>query len=419
MPGALSGTVNIIPSKSQAHRALICAALADKTVKIICTETSRDIEATAECLRALGADIQHKEGCFIVQPLDRKKASDIAVLLCGESGSTFRFLLPVAGALGREVSFKLDGRLPDRPLSPLYNELIRNGCFLSPQGSNPFLIKGQLTPGSYSLDAGVSSQFISGLLFALPLLQGNSELQLTGNIESFPYIELTLAMLEMFSIETKYRDKCFYISGNATYRSPGTLNVEGDWSNAAFWLSAGAIGGDGITCTGLDMDSRQGDRAVTDILTRFGADVKVDGANITVTKNNLCGIEIDAADIPDLVPVLSVVAAAAEGKTIFKNAGRLRGKESDRLAAVTAVLSELGADIRETEDGFIIQGGTKLKGGTVSSWGDHRIAMTAATAAVLCTDPVIIQGAEAVNKSYPGFFNERNKMQCLHSTEIN
>ena len=414
MPGSLSGTVNAIPSKSQTHRALICSALADVPTHIKCEGTSRDIEATASCLTALGADIRSEMSGCVVRPRNSDDNGEPA-LHCGESGSTFRFLLPVAAALGRKTEFKLEGRLSERPLSPLYEELVRHGCTLSSQGSNPFFIEGQLAPGSYSLDVGVSSQFISGLLFALPLLDGDSEINMTGRIESLPYIELTVAMLEKFGIKTELKDITFLVPGGQSYRSPRIITVEGDWSNAAFWLAAGAIDGNGITCTGLDIQSRQGDRAILELLSKFGANVVQGSSTVTVSSakqhgGKLSGIEIDARDIPDLVPVLSVVAAAAEGTTKVYNAGRLRGKESDRLAAVTDTLSRLGADIHETGDGLIINGGVTLTGGEVSSWGDHRIAMSAAIAAVLCSEPVIITGAEAVNKSYPGFFKERKKL---------
>jgi 3-phosphoshikimate 1-carboxyvinyltransferase len=415
LPLRLNGTVKAIPSKSQAHRALICAALADKPTRIECEGESADIAATADCLTALGAGIQRENGAYIVRPIERTESVGLATLPCGESGSTFRFMLPIVGALGRKVSFILKGRLPERPLSPLYEELVRHGCELSPQGSVPFYAAGRLASGTYSLDAGVSSQFISGLLFALPLLNGDSELRLTGQVESFPYIELTLAMLEAFGIKAEFDGSGFSIPGGQTYRSPGVVRVEGDWSNAAFWLGAGAIGtgaGSGavgpgsVTCTGLNLQSRQGDRAIMDILTRFGACLDADGSAVTVSGGKLRGIEIDARDIPDLVPVLAVIAAAAEGDTLICNAGRLRGKESDRLAAISSVLCGLGADLNETEDGLIIHGGAALTGGQVSSWGDHRIAMAAAIAAALCAEPLVIRGADAVNKSYPGFFDD-------------
>jgi 3-phosphoshikimate 1-carboxyvinyltransferase len=417
---ALNGVVRAIPSKSQAHRALICAALADKQTVIECDGGSDDIAATVDCLRALGAKIEREAGAYSVCPLERGGSamnggangnsanSGVVTLPCGESGSTFRFMLPIAGALGRKASFDLKGRLPQRPLYPLYEELVRHGCELSPQGSVPFLASGKLAPGRYSLDAGGSSQFISGLLFALPLLEGGSELRLTGQAESFPYIELTLAMLETFGVKIEFSGSVFSIPGGQAYRSPGRTRVEGDWSNAAFWLCAGAIGKGGITCAGLDLRSRQGDRAVLDILAKFGANIEIkeSDSEVIVSGGKLRGIEIDARDIPDLVPVLSVVAAVAEGTTVIRGAARLRTKESDRLAAVCALLRALGADSAETDDGLVIRGGAALNGAQVSSCGDHRIAMSAAVAASVCEGAVVIQGANAVNKSYPRFFDD-------------
>ncbi|MCL2070956.1 MAG: 3-phosphoshikimate 1-carboxyvinyltransferase [Oscillospiraceae bacterium] len=393
-PSELGGTVKAIPSKSQAHRALICAALSEKPAIVECNGTSKDIEATIECLSAL-----KKQPC---------------VLNVGESGSTFRFLLAIVGALGLNAEFVLEGRLPERPLTPLYEELARHGCVLSPQGSNPLCISGQLTAGEYTLDGGVSSQFISGLLFALPLLDGDSLLKLSGKLESAPYVDLTVEMLARFGIKSKFENNAFFIRGNQSYNPPDSVvKVEGDWSNAAFWLCAGAFSQNGITCTGLNLQSKQGDRAVLDVLERFGANIIRGDDFVTVSKGELRGIEIDAGDIPDLVPVLSVVGVAASGLTTIRNAARLRIKESDRLAAVTDVLTVLGAKITEKDDGLEIHGGLKNmhkeNGGNVrvSSWNDHRIAMSAAiAAAALCSQPVIIQGSEAVDKSYPTFFDD-------------
>jgi 3-phosphoshikimate 1-carboxyvinyltransferase len=242
--------------------------------------------------------------------------------------------------------------------------------------------KVQLSAGVFSVDAGISSQFISGLLFALPLLDGDSELRLTGKAESVPYIDLTVDMLNKFGIDVAFDGEAFYIPGKQHYRSPEKIQIEGDWSNAAFWLAAG------IEVTGLDYNSKQGDRAIAEILEDFRS-------------------SIDVSDIPDLVPILSVVAASRKGTTTIRNAGRLRIKESDRLAAVTELLTTLGADVTEMEDSLVIRGGKPLKGGTVSSHNDHRIAMSAAiAAATLCTESVVITGAEAVEKSYPHFFED-------------
>jgi len=405
-PARLNGVVEAIPSKSQAHRALICAALADKPTRVECNGESEDILATAACLSALGVEIKRESGAYVVHPLKQEGNGGIATLPCGESGSTFRFMIPIVCALGRKVCFTPKGRLPERPLSPLYEELVSHGAKLSPQGSVPFYVDGRLKPGRYSLDAGVSSQFISGLLFALPLLDGDSELVLTGNAESFPYVELTMAMLKEFGVKADFSGEVFSIPGRQTYSSPGVVRVEGDWSNAAFWLGAGAIGSGSVTCAGLNLQSRQGDRAILDLLAKFGAKVKVNGFAVTVSGGELRGIEINAQDVPDLVPVLAVIGSAAEGTTVIRNAGRLRTKESDRLASVSAVLRALGADVSETEDGLVLHGSADFKGGEVSSYGDHRIAMSAAIAATVCAEPVIVHGAEAVNKSYPGFFDD-------------
>ncbi len=405
LPARLSGTVRAVPSKSQAHRALICAALADAPTRVGCGSESGDMAATVACLRALGAEIARDSAGYDVTPLKRIQTDAVANLPCGESGSTFRFLLPIAGALGRKAAFFPQGRLPNRPLSPLYEELTSHGLALSPQGSVPFITEGRLVPGRYALDGGVSSQFVSGLLFALPLLDEDSELRLSGQIESLPYIGMTLAMLERFGIYSAFDGASFSIRGGQTYRSPGNIDVEGDWSNAAFWLCAGALG-KSVACTGLDLRSRQGDRALLDILKRFGARVEANEAAVSVAPGELSGIELDARDIPDLVPIIAVVAAAANGATVIRNAGRLRLKESDRLSTVTELMRSLGADIAETEDGLTIRGGCALTGTEVSSWGDHRIAMAAAIAANLCDGPIVIRGAEAVNKSYPGFFED-------------
>ena len=409
-PGRLNGTIGAVPSKSQAHRALICAALADGPTRIECDGESGDIAATVACLKALGAEIRREAGGYSVIPNSEFRIPNLrakpVMLPCGESGSTFRFLLPIVCALGRDVSFIPKGRLPQRPLSPLIDELVRHGCSLSALGAVPFHASGQLVPGRYSMDAGVSSQFVSGLLFALPMLGGDSELRLDGRAESFPYVELTLAMLEVFGIKADFDGAVFSIPGGQAYRSPGAVRIEGDWSNAAFWLGAGAIGSGRVTCNGLDLRSRQGDRAVVDVLKRFGACVEEGDSAVTVSGGDLKGIEIDASDIPDLVPILAVVAASAEGRTAIRNAGRLRDKESDRLAAIAAAMRGLGADVSETEDGLLIRGGAALSGGTVSSCGDHRIAMALAIAAVACTGAVRMTGAEAVGKSYPGFFDD-------------
>lgn len=402
----LSGSVKVIPSKSYAHRILLGASLAGLTgggkTEILLENDSEDIRATKRVI----AGLQGRE----------------SVLDCGESGTTLRFMVPVCAALGlqAETRFTGHGRLMQRPMEPLLRAMEPHGVTFRYE-ENMLVCSGKLSAGEYTIEAGVSSQFISGLLYALPLLEGDSVLKLTGNVESRPYIDITLDVLKDFGIQIRETEpECgesvrFEIPGGQIYCGPAKLAAEGDWSNAAFWLAAGAIGGEPVTVTGLNLDSVQGDRAISDVLREFGASVTEDAEAGSVTcagpdGGMLKGCDIDAKDIPDLVPVISVVAAAAQGDTRIYNAGRLRIKESDRLVTVTAMLTALGASVEEGDDFLLIHGEGGLRGGTVDGAGDHRIVMSAAVAAGLCCGPVIILGAEAVNKSYPGFFEERERL---------
>ena len=412
------GSIRAISSKSEAHRLLICAALADRATFVECPKSSEDIEATARCLEALGAVVKSDRTGFIVSPIVRGSNKERERKLdCGESGSTLRFLLPVCGALGMSASFQMGGRLPERPLAALYGEMAANGCTLSEVGHNPLRCKGLLQSGSYTMPGDVSSQFVSGLLFALPLLKGDSIICVSGVLESRPYVDITLESLRRFGVSVFEVESgqergiggaglAYRVTGGQTFTSPGRVSAGGDWSNAAFWLSLGAIGENGVTCTGLDLDSKQGDRTVIELLARFGAGVTYENGSVTVMPGLLSGIDIDAANTPDLAPIMAVVACAAEGQTVIRNAGRLRTKESDRLAAVAQSLSDLGADISEADDGLIIYGKKSLSGGWTQSFGDHRIAMAAAILSAVCSGYVEIDGAESVNKSYPGFFDD-------------
>ena len=399
----LRGTVAAIPSKSQAHRLLICAALAAGESRVHCPRLNADIEATVRCLRALGAEIGREGEDFVVRPIPRGETAP-AELDCGESGSTLRFLLPVAAALGREARFTGSGRLPQRPLAELCAALRSGGAAVSADAL-PITVSGRLRAGTYRLPAKVSSQYISGLLFTLPLLDGASRVELDGEPESAPYINMTCAALARFGVSTEREGNAWRVPAGQTYRSPGRVVVEGDWSNAAFWLCAGAIGNEPVTVTGLDPASPQGDRAVLDLLGRFGAAVTVGEDGITVSPAPLHGTELDARDVPDLIPVLSVVAACAAGETRVVNAGRLRLKESDRLSSTAALIRALGGAVTELPEGLTLHGGG-LRGGCVDSFNDHRLAMAAATASAACREDVTVYGAEAVNKSYPSFFED-------------
>ncbi|MBQ8344866.1 MAG: 3-phosphoshikimate 1-carboxyvinyltransferase [Clostridia bacterium] len=403
-PTSLSGSVKAIASKSAAHRLLICAAFADAPTEILCEELNRDIEATVSCLCALGANIKREGSVFFVTPVQNIPKE--AVLPCGESGSTMRFLVPVAAALGVNASFQMEGRLPLRPLSPLREELEAHGIRFSEAGSNPLRMEGTLAGHAFSIAGNVSSQFISGLLFALSLRSEPSELTVIGRVESAPYLDLTADALAAFSAAPHLEDNRYTVQNGGRLISPSHIAVEGDWSNAAFPMAAGAIGDRPVTVFGLKADSHQGDRAIVDLLRQFGASVTEENGAYTVSPAPLHGITIDASQIPDMVPILSVIASVAQGVTAISGASRLRIKESDRLVAICQTMGALGADVTETEDGLVIHGKPGLKGGCVSSFNDHRIAMSAAIAASVCEKPVVLEGAEATAKSYPGFFRD-------------
>ena len=407
-PGTRTGAVRIPASKSQAHRLLICAALGKETVTVRCDGRNADILATAACLRALGAKITDESGALCVEPI-KETPGGLCVLPCGESGSTLRFLLPVVGALGADAVFLREGRLPERPLEPFLSELIRGGMAFREEGEKLFCT-GKLTPGAYTLPGNISSQYISALLFALPRLAGDSTLTITGARESEGYIAMTENALARSGVRLYKTNSGYDIPGGQTYALPGTVEVEGDYSSAAFFLCMGALSRAGITVSGLRADSTQGDRAVLDILRTMGAVVEETASDITVRRGALCGTEIDAAPVPDLIPALCALAAAAEGETRVVNAARLRLKESDRLATTAGLLSALGADIEELPEGLTVRGGA-LRGGTVSAQHDHRIAMAAAVAACSCTEPVTVEGWECTNKSYPRFREDFNALQ--------
>ncbi len=403
-PSVLNGKIKAISSKSQVHRMLIAAALADGETAIFFDSTGEDIDATVDCLTALGAKIEKGNGCLKVTPI--KEAPLKATLDCRESGSTLRFLLPVAGALGVNACFTGSGRLPSRPIMPLRREMENAGVSFSEPWKFPIEISGKLEPGAYQLKGDVSSQFVTGLLFALPLLDGDSTLRLIPPVESRPYINMTLEVLNFFGIKIEEKDNSFFIKGAQKYRSPETLTAEGDWSNAAFFLTAGALAGS-VTVTGLNPTSLQGDRKITELLEQMGADVSVLDGEVTVSRNKLKAISIDAADIPDLVPVLSVANAAAdEGLCVISNAQRLKMKESDRLASVSECLNNIGNVNAQTDDGIVIWTYERLTGGEVFSFNDHRIVMAMAIASAACEGDITIRNAEAVSKSYPDFFED-------------
>ena len=368
-PRLLKGEILPPPSKSMAHRLLICAALSDHPTELICPDAGADVAATASCLSALGATIDATESGYRITPI--RTPARQAMLHCGESGATLRFLLPLAGALGVEATFRMAGRLPQRPITPLWAEMERMGCTLSRPEPDTIFCRGALRPGHYRMDGSTSSQFITGLHFALSLLPG-STLEITGQVQSAPYLEMTRQAMALFSAPE--------------YHSPGIVRVETDWSNAAFWLCANALGSE-ISVQALPEAFCQGDRAILQLLPLLEE-------NCTIS----------AADIPDLIPVLSVVAAAKKGAT-FTDIHRLRLKESDRVAGIVSMITALGGKAEAAENTLTVYG-TGLSGGIVDSLHDHRIAMSAAIAATVCHENVTILHGECVQKSYPKFWEE-------------
>ena len=370
-PGLLRGEIDMIPSKSIAHRYLICAAFADNATTLICPETNRDIEATVDCLKVLGADISRTDSGYEIIPI--ADLPEKATLNCCESGSTLRFMLPIVGALGVDATFQMAGRLPQRPLSPLWEEMQRMGCTLTRPTADTIRCTGKLKAGEYIIYGGVSSQFITGLLFATALMEGNGQVTITGNLESQPYVDMTEQALKRFDAPN--------------FHSTGYLEVEGDWSNGAFFLASQWLGSE-LSIQGLNAESAQGDKAVVQILNQLDTRMPT----------------LSARDIPDLVPILSVVAAAKHGAE-FIHIRRLRLKESDRVASTIAMIENLGGKAEADENTLKIYG-TGLIGGTVDAVNDHRIAMAAAIAATVCREDVTILGAECVKKSYPKFWEE-------------
>ena len=407
-PGPRTGAVQIPASKSQAHRMLICAALSKAPSRLVLDGFSADIKATVQCLEALGARCEETANGLSVTPVGVCPAQ--ARLDVGESGSTLRFLLPVLGALGIRAEIQMHGRLPERPLSPLWEVLEAHGMQLRQDGA-VLHTDGQLCAGDYSLPGNVSSQFISGLLFALPLLNENSTLTVTGALQSARYVAMTEQALAAAGIFTKKDGQVWQIDGGQRYAAPAVQTVEGDWSNAAFFLCMGALSRQGVCVSGLDPASLQADRAITEILTRFGAEVNIEGDTVTVRRGTLRGITLDAGPVPDLVPVVSVLAALCAGETRIENAARLRIKESDRLRTTAALIEALGGTVRELPDGLVITGQPALAGGSVDASGDHRIAMSAAVAACGCTQPVTVCGSACVAKSYPAFWEDFTALQ--------
>ena len=393
-PASLCGTLDVIPSKSASHRAVMMAALCREETRLAPLQRSRDIEATLACAKALGLG-QHDA------------PQGLRTLDCGESGSTLRFFIPLALDGRGPVRFVGHGRLMQRPLSVYEQLFVPRGIRWTPDG-DALTVEGRLQSGEFALAGDVSSQFITGLLLALPLLPGDSVIRITTALESRAYVELTRRIQQAFGVTSHWADeRTLLVPGGQTPVSPGSFAIEGDWSHAAFYLVAGALGKAGpLTLRYLDMDSTQGDRAIVPILRGMGARIEETAQGLTVFPSALHGASVDVTQVPDLVPVLAVAMAGAQGESRITGAARLRIKESDRLSAIAGALNACGARVTELPDGLVIQGGQPLHGASVEGCNDHRIVMAMAVAAALCDGEITISDAEAVAKSAPAFWQE-------------
>ena len=406
-PFVPNGTVNVPPSKSDVHRAIICAAMANGVSRISPVALSNDIKATIGCIKALGADAVLENNVLTVDGTNMYK-NKTALLDCGESGSTLRFFIPIAAVGNINATFVGKGKLPQRPIGIFTEALPKAGTVCKTEGGLPLEIKGQLKSGIFKIPGNVSSQFITGLLLALPILEGDSEIVLTSPLESVGYIAMTIRTMKQFGVNIQATEKGWHIKGGQSYKTCD-YTTDGDWSQAAFFMVLGAVSGK-VTVKGGAKDSTQGDKKCAEILARFGAKVTQLDNEVTVEKGELKAITIDASQIPDLVPVLSVCAAFAEGTTRIINAERLRIKECDRLKATAELLNNLGGKVKELSDGLEITGVSSLKGGNVNGYNDHRIVMSAAVCAARSDEDITATFAMSINKSYPDFYIDYNSI---------
>lgn len=396
------GTLTVPPSKSVAHRAMICAALSKGDTKVFNIDNSKDMQATISFMKSLGKTVIYKDRTLHISG---EISADKTSVDCIESGSTLRFVIPVMAALGIETEFTGSGRLPERPIG-VYTEIL-NGVTTKGNGL-PFYIKGKLNHGVFKLRGDISSQFITGLLLALPLLDGDSEIVLTTAMESEAYVDITLAVMESFGVTATRTKNGYFVKGNQVYQNP-EYTVEGDWSQAAFFLAMGAFTKEPIRLKGLNYkNSKQGDKECIDIFRRFGIDITQDDNDFVIScADKLTAIEsLDVRQIPDMVPALASVMALCDGTSTITGGKRLRIKESDRLSAVSNALNALGGDITELEDGLIIKGVNSLKGAFCDGCNDHRIVMALAPLTVVCDGNIEVSDPYSINKSYPSFYEE-------------
>jgi 3-phosphoshikimate 1-carboxyvinyltransferase len=426
----LSGEINVPSSKSMSHRSLLCAALSEQMSTIHRLQTSQDIEATIRAIKAFGAEVIREGDTVYVKGSGTKigavcanggvgstevAANDSALaehskqelyFQCGESGSTLRFMIPIGMLYPGQKVFDGVGGLPNRPLTEYLRNFDQLGTSYAYNGKLPFKTNEQLKAGRYQLTGGESSQYLSGLLMALPLLTEDSTIEIEGVLESKDYVALTLETLASHGIQIEVvSNKLIKIRGNQKYQAVETT-VEGDYSQAAFFIVAGLLGTQPLICHHLKADSQQADKRMIEIVKRMGGMLEIQEDNLMVMPSLTKGTVIDASQCPDIIPILAVLASFSEGETRIVNGSRLRIKESDRIVSTVSLLKSIGGTVEETADGMIITGKPRHEGGRVNGFNDHRIVMAAAISAIRCEGPVWIEGAEAIDKSYPRFFED-------------
>ena len=402
----LSGTIPSIPAKAHAHRALIAASLATSPSTILISHSSKDIDATMDSLRTLGATISYEQGVAHITP---GSAPTIGQVLPHESGTTLRLLLPVSASICDTVKVDAKGRLPERPLEPLLSEMKAHGVSFS-QEAPPFTMTGQLQGGIFSMTGSVSSQFFSGLLLAAPQL-GYTTVNCTSSLQSKDYVTLTIKTMKDFGVHvtetlTEAGHPSFTIEENQHFHGNEHYPIEGDWSNGAIWLVAAAMTGQSISVTGLRPDSVQADKRILSILESAGVTYTWNDSTVTITGKAHQPIHVNLEQMPDLLPILSSLACSIEGESSFINGARLRLKESDRLEAVAQLVRDSGGTVRIEGDNLYITGTGTLMGGTVDCVNDHRLVMASALNALIATSPMILKDSKAISKSYPHFFTD-------------
>lgn len=407
-PSTPSGKIIIPPSKSMSHRAIICACLADGISVINNIAYSVDVMTTIEGMKALGAKIKCHEDSLEIKGISDFNHLATDTICCNESGSTLRFFIPIFAHTNQRLHFTGKNRLLKRP-QKIYQEIFEKQHLYYHQDEEAITIEGRLQPGNYEIDGNVSSQFISGLLFILPLLEKDSTITIRNDFESKSYVLLTIQMLAEFGIQIYFRNEStIEIPGNQHYQAHNTT-IEGDYSQFAFFAVLAAINHD-LEISGVSHHSLQGDKQILDILQAFNSDITETKDGYLIRKSSLHGSEIDLNNCPDLGPVLCVLAMFANGKTTIKNAKRLRLKESDRILAMESELKKFNCDICSTENEIIIHGGWESPTAELSGWKDHRIVMALSVAATKALHPVIIHEANYIEKSYPAFFLDLKKL---------